>query len=156
MKPNWADILKGRDELTIISFRAIWAHAILFYGKDVENRSNSSFNNVRGLVGVHASKVRPIDDTKNAFDYKLITGDNPDFEVMETLCGHLVGVVNVTDCHRKSSSISSTSRWAEAGYNQLILEKPHAVEPFIPIKRGEVYPFRLSVAELLKQAARSA
>lgn len=139
---KWADVLDtvGYDDtdkyLKTISYRAIWAAAILYDGKDIENRSGGSYNKLRGTFGIHASGKLPHLDTSNMADYERISGKALDYERAEALCGQLVGVVDIIDCFEKKSGKGSDSYWAEAGYNHLVLARPRLVYPFIPASGG--------------------
>jgi len=99
-----------KDEpVPAISLRQPWATAVLYFGKDVENRSRWPFRH-RGPLILHASKTTPhIDDFRRFFDLAKQDGCPQsilkDFkqEVNAGQCpevflfGCILGVVNLTE-----------------------------------------------------------
>lgn len=116
-----------------LSVRQPWANAILL-GKDVENRSR--YFSHRGPLLVHASlKV----DQAALGDRRIAA-----LPAVELVLGHLIGVVTVLDCVRKSNS-----PWADASSEwKLILTRPRWLSRPIPY-RGQLSMFEVE-HELLR------
>lgn len=88
-----------------LTIRNPWAWAIIFAGKDVENRSWPT--RVRGRVAVHVSASMTREDYRFAGEF--IAGIAPQLQVpsftdMQRLLGHIIGTVEVVDSARASSS----------------------------------------------------
>lgn len=99
-----------------ISVRQPWADAIMFHGKDVENRTRLTKH--RGLIAIHASQA---EDTE-AYRDPLIR----DLQLGKPARGAVLGVVNLVDAHhgRQNHVDGMCSRWATLGAVHLGLEKP--------------------------------
>jgi len=97
-----------------------WATAILWGGKDVENRTWSTKR--RDRIGIHAGKV-----------YDTYADSTVTHQVTHVLPAHLyvrrglLGTVEITGCHRAAPGCC-TSPWAAAGQWHWQL---HAPRPFI-------------------------
>lgn len=97
-----------------LSIKQPWAHAILHFGKDIENRDWST--NFRGTVAIHASKGMTKDDYESfvicASDLMVNTEAEihliPEF--FELTRGAILGTVEIVDCVSKSSSPFTRSR----------------------------------------------
>lgn len=115
-----------------ISIRQPWAYAIMFLGKDIENRSWRT--NFRGRVFIHAGKKFDM----NGYE-KLLTmniQENPSKSNMSTILsgsnryaklGGLVGTVEIADCVKESKS-----KWFQGKYGW-VLRDPKPIL-FIPCK----------------------
>lgn len=86
-----------------LSIRQPWAWAILYAGKDIENRSWST--SFRGPVCIHASKGmtrREYDEFEGvyAMDWRVPTIPEP----QQLLRGGIVGTAEIVGCVNRSSS----------------------------------------------------
>lgn len=102
-----------------LTVRPAFAWAIFNAGKDVENRSWPT--NYRGPLVIHASaSIASADD-----DADTIEEVNPAAKVpIELECGAVIGIVDVVDCRRDSSS-----PWAESDSWHWVLANPRPCEP---------------------------
>lgn len=83
-----------------LSIRQPWANAIIYLGKDVENRSWPT--RFRGPVLVHAAKNWGASERAQLGALRRIAGD---FDWPETpLLGGIIGVVDVIDCVQQMDS----------------------------------------------------
>ncbi|MCO4257368.1 ASCH domain-containing protein [Pseudarthrobacter cellobiosi] len=110
-----------------------WARAIIFDGKDVENRSKPT--KYRGQLHIHAGLAW--DKAAVAFIAR-ITGR----AYMATLHGSVIGTVDVVGCHHaddcwtgsidKSDNVHEEhcSSWGMEGHYHWELANPQPVEPF--------------------------
>jgi hypothetical protein len=105
--------------LRVLSFRQPWASLVLD-GKDVENRSWRT--NHRGLLVVHASLGRAATASHRAAHVDLA-------DELRYPRGVLLGVVEVVDCVRTSSS-----PWAEKGQWHWLLDNPCRLRESIPYR----------------------
>lgn len=90
-----------------LSVRQPWPWAILFAGKDIENRSWQAVNrglNQRGRIALHASKGMTRDEYEDAAEFMAGIGITvpPPHELPR---GCIVGSVEVTDVVTKSESM---------------------------------------------------
>lgn len=77
--------------MRVLTVRQPWAHAIIHFGKDVENRVRNVAGGYRGLVAIHAAKA--VDDDAP----KWLWGDFHDSE--QEVFGSIIGVVDLVDVH---------------------------------------------------------
>ncbi len=115
-----------------LSVRQPWAWAIIHAGKDIENRSWNGANpglKFRGTVCIHASTGMTRDEFDDAIESIDGAATNVDRlpQAREMVRGAIIGVVDVVDVVRKSSS----PWWC--GPVGLVLANPRAIEP-IPSK----------------------
>lgn len=116
-----------------LSVRQPWAWAIIHAGKDIENRSWRQPNpglRFRGPVCIHASTGMGRDEFEDAIDsVEFMAGPSVRFlpQARELVRGAIIGVVDVVDIVRQSSS----PWWC--GPVGLVLANARAVEP-IPCK----------------------
>lgn len=99
-----------------ITVRQPWAHAIIFLGKDVENRPRRFHH--RGPLVIHAGKGM---DREEA----VKRGLDPDRLVR----GAIVGIVDMVDCVRNHKS-----KWANKGAWHWVLRNPRALKKPIQYK----------------------
>lgn len=99
-----------------LSIQQPWAYAILFLGKDIENRGWKT--NYRGRFLIHASRTYD----KYADDWFAMKGIKIPTELD---AGGIVGSVEIIDCVE-----SSDSEWFFGRYG-FVLRKP-IVLPFMP------------------------
>ena len=103
-----------------LTVRQPWAHAIIYFGKDVENRSWPT--PYRGPLAIHAGKTYSTDGGREleAMGFNLLV-DMPG--------GAIIGVVDLVDV-----DWNSRSRWAERGQYHWILANPRPLDPPIPMR----------------------
>lgn len=98
-----------------LSVKQPWAYAIMYLGKDIENRTRKT--NMRGLIAIHASKQIDYDA------YYWLKSDGyelPPLEMLET--GKVLGTVELTNCVTEHAS-----KWKEDGTFGYVLKNP---QPF--------------------------
>lgn len=84
-----------------ISIRQPWAWAIIYAGKDVENRTESAAKRMRNGVGerilIHASRSIMLEDFGAAAEIlrRLSLGSCPDFEDFQ--CGGVIGTAVIAE-----------------------------------------------------------
>jgi len=102
----------------VLTVRQPWAWAIIFAGKDVENRSWTS--TYRGPVAIHAGRRF---DEPGAGQVLATTGfDVPDHVRTDT--GLIIGVVDLIDVVD-----DSVSQWAQPGLKHLVFANPRPIHP---------------------------
>lgn len=110
-----------------LSVRQPWAWAIIYGGKDIENRSWQAVNHglaQRGRIAIHASKGMTREEYEEAADFMKGLGVTcPPAAAL--LRGGIIGSVEVVDAVRKSES-----KWF-FGPRGLVLRNPEPCE-FIP------------------------
>lgn len=121
--------------MRILTVRQPWAHAIIFGGKDVENRVRP-LGDYTGLVAIHAGLTR--DDrgwvTSGAYQLSRTMGRGfPD------AAGVIIGVVELRGTHRDGTppcgSGGLCSPWAQVGdVHHLELANPRPLAQPIPYK----------------------
>ncbi|MES2671594.1 MAG: ASCH domain-containing protein [Pseudomonadota bacterium] len=131
-----------------LSVRQPWAWAIIFAGKDIENRSWQAVNHGlvrRGRIAIHASKGMGKAEYEDARDFiNEILAMTPDAglrcpEAKDLLRGGIIGSVDVTDVVKDSNS-----HWF-MGPRGLVLREPRASE-FVPAV-GALGYFKWSAAD---------
>jgi hypothetical protein len=107
-----------------------WGMLIVFYGKDIENRTWHT--DYRGPLLIHVSKkMHPmtrwiLSDLQRDMGVRVTREDH--YRLREQ-CGHIIGQVELIDCIRNSDS-----PWAEQGMYHWVLKNPIAFENPIPAK----------------------
>ena len=111
--------------MKMISLRQPHAWAVIFGGKDIENRTRPT--NYRGLLAIHASKQgtkRDYEDDCRMFIRKFKL-EPPRYEQAEQ--GGIIGIVELTDVVTRHKSRWFKRRWFSVVYG-LVLERPEPVE----------------------------
>ena len=119
-----------------LSVRQPWAWAIIYAGKDIENRSWQAANHGlrrRGRVAIHASKGITQEEYEDARELMAVYGE-PAPPAHELLRGGIIGSVEVVDVVSRHDS-----PWF-FGPRGLVLKDPRPCE-FIPAK-GELGYFK--------------
>ena len=111
--------------MKMISIRQPYAWAVIFGGKDIENRTWTT--NYRGLLAIHASKGGTVEEyednyRKHVRKHKL---EPPKFSQAQR--GGIIGIVELTDVVTKHSSRWFKRRWFSVNYG-LVLEHPEPVD----------------------------
>lgn len=108
-----------------ITVRQPWAHAIIHFGKDIENRSWAT--NYRGRIAIHAATSMSKHEYYSASSF--FRSVNSDLFVPESdlIKGAIIGTVMLVDCVTESRS-----PWF-MGSHGFVLRDPVAVEP-VPCK----------------------
>jgi hypothetical protein len=120
------------DQLRALSVRQPWAHAIVHFGKDIENRTRRFGH--RGWTLIHASSVVCPSEWDEAGDWMVernLPADSLPFRA-EAKRGGIVGVARIVD----SVSASSSPWWM--GPFGLVIDQAHPL-PFVECK-GTVAP----------------
>lgn len=114
-----------------LSVKQGWGDAIIYHGKDIENRDWST--NIRGRIAIHASKGLTKDDYEfyRFFVEELsFDGDVEVFtipEMHEFVRGAILGTVELVDCVTKSAS-----PWFQGRFG-FVLRNPKPLKIPIPI-----------------------
>lgn len=106
--------------MKVLTVRQPWAGAIVFQGKDVENRTRRT--NYRGVLAIHASKRHDYDAAEQLVD---IRGGLDQHNIFGW--GHILGTVRLIDCIQ-----DSTSEWAQPGLWHWVLTDPIPFSTPIP------------------------
>lgn len=121
-----------------LSVRQPWAWAIIYAGKDIENRSWQAVNHGlrrRGRIAIHAAKGMTQEEYEDARELMALFGETAP-AAHELLRGGIIGSVEVVDVVS-----SHESPWF-FGPRGLVLKDPRPCE-FIPAK-GELGYFKWS------------
>lgn len=106
-----------------ISIRQPWAHAIMHFGKDIENRDWPT--RFRGTVAIHAAKGLTQDQhlfaTQDILD---ICGIAPPEYPMRDLRGCILGTVEIVDCVSYSESPWFMGEYGFVLKNAKLLDTP--------------------------------
>lgn len=106
-----------------LSIRQPWADAIIWHGKDVENRDWRT--DFRGPVCIHAAKAWGRAEKGDLDFIERTTGTR--LEVPQPLLGGIIGVAEIVDCVEESES-----KWFFGRFG-FVLRNARDV-PFIPVK----------------------
>ena len=136
-------------ELRILTVRQPWSEAIIFGGKDVENRVRNIAGAYRGAIAIHSAKRPATPDEWRAFDAQF-----PDamLRMTETVpwgqeeFGVIIGVVDLVDVHEAETCCdwrlgapgqidrAWCSPWAQGDDHHLMLANPRTLPEPIPFK----------------------
>jgi hypothetical protein len=120
------------ETIPALSIRQPHAHAILHFGKDIENRVWAT--KYRGPLLIHAGKACNAKDFADVMGWMRGMGcELPDRSLLPR--GGIVGIVDVVDCVEES-----TSRWFGGPFG-FVLANPRPL-PFLPYK-GQLSMFRV-------------
>jgi hypothetical protein len=107
--------------LKAITVKPVWAWAIIYAGKNIENRSWRT--NIRGPIAIHASKnltLREYEESKKLLPHRW-RNELPAYENMPR--GVIIGVVELVDCVTESKS-----PWFMGDYG-FVLKNQRPVKP---------------------------
>lgn len=133
--------------MRVLTVRQPWAHAIIYHGKDVENRVRNIAGAYRGPIAIHAAKRLPTFEEHWAAGTAIarITGFRPLFHSPDSM-GAIVGVVDLvnvqawslTECGIADETTdhphAACSPWAFTDGWHLELANPRALGEPIPYK----------------------
>ena len=126
-----------------------WAHAIMHWGKDVENRGWATKH--RGEMLIHAGKTKTAYDEQDPDDWKECGFTIPKWDAMPR--GLIIGVVELVDCIPSDPGLPyyvpghGPNVWADGKFLWL-LRNPRLLKEPIPY-RGLLFLFDVP-DELLK------
>lgn len=133
----FAEQLIPGQEYSVLSLHPIWAWAVLYGGKDVDNRTATTRH--RGRVLIHASdhKAPLAEEQDMRTELSFLTGI-PRAELPVTfLRGAILGSVELVDCVTEARS-----KWAVPHHRHWLLQTPRALpEPVLNVK-GKQSPWR--------------
>lgn len=145
-------------EMRILTVRQPWAWAIIYGGKDVENRVRNIAGSYRGPVAIHAGLAKFEDEGQYrevtraivselngwpADDGELWGADSIEADDPRFAYGAIIGVVDLTDEHWSGMECGRVvncheyklcSPWAEAYSHHLELANPRPLAEPIPFK----------------------
>ncbi|MDF2916608.1 MAG: hypothetical protein K0S70_825 [Microbacterium sp.] len=131
--------------MRILTVRQPWAWAIIFGGKDVENRSRNIAGTYRGPVLVHAG-LTAVDDTDpiwNADRFRTAVDAAPaTARDSMKVRGAILGIVEMLESHHADECSGfgedrgGCSQWAEAEGWHLTLAAPRALREPIVFRGG--------------------
>jgi hypothetical protein len=134
MEPHFAAAKRSAMIIQALSVRQPWAHAILRGGKTIENRSWPT--QFHGTIALHAGRSMEPDDVAAFFRFieeRGLSGSWLRRDDADNLPrGAVVGLVDIVDCVRNSSS-----PWFEGPYG-FVLENPRAISP-IPCRGAQKF-----------------
>lgn len=138
------------QEYTVISLRPAWAWAVMYGGKDIENRSWPTSR--RGRVLIHASghKASAQEDAANRDDICRISGLPRSALPLEFERSAILGSVEIADCVE-----DARSRWAGEGQFHWKLSAP---KPFArPVRdvKGKLQFWRWTMGDSTPQRGSS-
>lgn len=135
------------SEVRVLTVRQPWAWAIIYGGKDVENRVRNIAGDYRGPVAIHAAQKGSEDEASVAVWMKWLDTIDPDVR------GAIIGVVDLVDVHLADDCLAQLgvyqgheddpdmdccSEWADYSHDRdvhhLVLANPRALDEPIPWK----------------------
>jgi ASCH domain len=130
--PPVEELVPGQ-EYRVLSVHPQWAWAIIFGGKDVENRSWST--GYRGRVLVHASSRRASADQLAQDRVAICRNGGLSADALPSAFERsaIIGSIEVVDCVQRSRSM-----WAYPGNTFWMLREPRALAPPIKSVHGKL------------------
>ena len=112
--------------------RQPWAWALIYGGKDVENRSRNIAGAYRGPVAIHAGLAVDL----GALLHWEITPGLCDLEPSpgDTIKSAIIGIVDLVDVHQGHLHSGECSVWSQPGAVHLLLRNPRPLATPIPYK----------------------
>ncbi|MEV8338507.1 hypothetical protein [Leucobacter sp. NPDC077196] len=147
-------------EMRILTVRQPWAWAIIYGGKDVENRVRNVAGDYRGPVAIHAGAEYDREADAHP-EIRSMARARDAASLREHLIAHgekayrrIIGVADFTGVHLDRGQESELcSEWAETEVHHLVLENPRPLAEPIPY-RGALGLRRLedtTTAQILAQ-----
>ena len=129
--------LVSGQEYNVISLHPIWAWAVLYGGKDVENRS--ALTKQRGRVLIHASaqKVGLGSEQDMRTELSFLTGIPRSELPVIFLRGAILGSVEIFDSVR-----AARSKWAVPSLHHWMLREPRVLSAPVLGVKGKLQAFR--------------
>lgn len=124
--------------MRVLTVRQPWAWAIIFQGKDIENRSTNIAGAYRGPIAIHAGSKY---DKASWKMYKETAPTSPAHigeSLKDAVYGQIIGVVDLVDVHRSvpgdrgndAHCNSTCSPWAfDTSVYHLVLANPRPIQP---------------------------
>jgi hypothetical protein len=108
------------QQYTVLSMHPIWAWAVLFGGKDVENRA--WVTKQRGRILIHASSDRKSmrEEQDMRSELSFLTGIAKAELPVRFVRSSIVGSVEIVECVK-----DACSKWAVPGQQHWLLSAPH-------------------------------
>jgi hypothetical protein len=113
--------------MKILSVRQPWTWALVYAGKDIENRT--WYADYRGPVALHAGKTMTKDSVRQAM-FTFNMAEVGHFHVSKCERGGIIGWAQITGCQKNGAPGSRKSVWAVAGCYGFHIERPKPL-PFI-------------------------
>jgi hypothetical protein len=131
------DTLVPGHEYTILSLPPIWAWALLFGGKDIENRGLCTER--RGRVLVHASGegMSLRESQERRAELSFLSGIARSALPTVFPRNAILGSVEIVDCVE-----DARSKWAVPGKQHWVLRDPRTLEVPVELLSGDVQLFR--------------
>ena len=124
------------EPMRALTVRQPWATAIIWGGKDIENRTRPT--GYRGRLWIHAGLHRPDrDDYLEASGLaRTETGDGLDWAAISRSLGVILGSVDVVGCHSDETEEprTSCSPWARHSQHHWMLANPRPLAEPVPCK----------------------
>jgi hypothetical protein len=126
------EILVAGREYTVVSLHPIWAWAVLYAGKDVENRS--WITDQRGRVLIHSSdqRVSLREDRALREELSFLSGIPRSVLPVTVARGAILGSIEIAGCVE-----DSCSRWAAVGKTHWLLRDPRTLATPITGVKGD-------------------
>jgi len=121
-----------------ITVRQPWASAIIWGGKNVENRSWPT--DYRGPLVIHAAKK-----LSPSFEVEFCKSLGIDYAEAAALRGHVLGMVDLVDCVELDHEKVRGNKWAK-GHWCWILKNPRPLAPVACAGRLKLWDFALAEA----------
>ena len=121
----------GPRTLRAITVRQPWAWAVVYGGKDVENRSRNIAGSFRGPVAIHAGLAKYEQDNMSSRAHRDAHGGEVDTAIVY---GAIIGVVDLVDVHQGHLHSGECSVWSQPGAVHLLLRNPRPLTRPIPYK----------------------
>ncbi len=136
-KSPFEETLLSGHEYTVISLHPIWAWAVLFAGKDVDNRSWTTEQ--RGRVLIHASghKLSIREDLQLRAELSFLSGIAKSALPVPFERSAILGSVEIVDCIQ-----AARSKWAVRGNNHWLLRDPRPLASPVVGVDGELQFWR--------------
>jgi hypothetical protein len=129
--------------MRVLTVRQPWAHAIIFGGKDVENRARNIAGSYRGPVAIHAGRTTATLASDQRRLLEQLGSLEEFFEGEDIIGGAILGVVDLIDVHTADDYEQTKnlrglwptcSQWAERVGFHLVLANPRPLTTPIPFK----------------------
>lgn len=110
--------------MRVITLRQPWAYAIVYLGKDIENRATNIAGTWRGPLAIHQG-TRVDQEAMAVFRDQ----DNLPFPDLMTASGVVLGATTLDDQHAPHPDVARCGFWAQPGAWHLQLGETRPIEP---------------------------